>query len=166
VRQGRRNGKDWYLYETAGLLDRLASRRYMEDPLARPSWWEEVGGAYKLPPELQALNPIPDSRFYQSGPTGRTKGGLFSLDGIHPTTIGYGIMAQEFIKIMQLAGVKFYQNDGKTQRTGDIKVDFKRLIALDSLISKPPRSFSNTLGLIGQIDKNFNIFSGMLTASY
>lgn len=166
VRQGRRNGKDWYLYETAGLLDRLASRRYIEDPQARPSWWEEVGGAYPLPPELQALNPIPDSRFFQSGPTGRTKGGLFSLDGIHPTTIGYGIMAQEFIKIMQLAGVKFYQNDGKTQRTGDIKVNFKRLIELDSLISKPPRSFSNTLGLIGQIDKNFNIFSGMLTASY
>ena len=166
VRQGRTEGRDWYVFEAAGLLDRLASRRYLEDPNARPTWWDKVGGKYELPPELQALSPIPDSRFYQSGPNGRTQGGLFSLDGIHPTTIGYGIMAQEFIKIMQLAGVKFYQSDGKSERTGEIKVDFKRLIAEDTLISKPPKILSNAVSLISLLDKNFNIFSGMLMRSY
>lgn len=165
VRQGRQQGKDWYVFETAGLLDRLASKRYIDDPLARPSWWEEVGGQYQLPPELQALSPVPDSRFYRSGPNGRISGGLFSLDGIHPTTIGYGIMAQELIKIMQLAGVPFYQSDG-TQRTGEIKVNFDRLIKEDTLISNPPRVLSDAVNLIGLIDKNFNIFSRMLTASY
>jgi hypothetical protein len=75
-------------------------------------------------------------------------------------------MAQEFIKIMQLAGVKFYQSDGKTERTGEIKVDFKRLIALDTLISKPPRSISSDLSLIAWIDKNFNLFSNLLRKSY
>lgn len=166
VRQGRTEGRDWYVFEAAGLLDRLASRRYLEDPNARPTWWDKVGGKYELPPELKALSPVPDSRFYQSGPNGRTQGGLFSLDGIHPTTIGYGIMAQEFIKIMQLAGVKFYQSDGKTERTGEIKVDFKRLIAEDTLISKPPKILSNAVSLISLLDKNFNIFSGMLMRSY
>ncbi|MEW6493496.1 MAG: hypothetical protein AB1589_13470 [Cyanobacteriota bacterium] len=166
VRQGRTEGRDWYVFEAGGLLDRLASRRYLEDPNARPTWWDKVGGKYELPPELKALSPVPDSRFYKSGPNGRTQGGLFSLDGIHPTTIGYGIMAQEFIKIMQLAGVKFYQSDGKTERTGDIKVDFKRLIAEDTLISKPPKILSNAVSLISLLDKNFNIFSGMLMRSY
>ncbi|MBD1880412.1 hypothetical protein [Coleofasciculus sp. FACHB-T130] len=167
VRQARQEGRDWYLFEMAGLLDRLASRRYIQDPQARPSWWDEVGGQYELPPELQALSPVPDSRFFKSDATGRTQGGLFSLDGIHPTTIGYGIMAQELIEIMhKKAGVKFYESDGKTERTGDIKVDFNRLIALDTLISNPPRSLSNAQSLIGLIDKNFNIFSGMLRASY
>jgi hypothetical protein len=88
------------------------------------------------------------------------------LDGIHPTTIGYGIMAQEFIKIMQLAGVKFYQNDGRTERTGEIKVNFNRLIAWDTLISNPPRSLSSDLSLIGWLDKNFNVFTNLLRGSY
>lgn len=166
VRQGRTEGRDWYIFETAGLLDRLASRRYIEDPDARPDWWDKVEGQYQLPPALQALSPVPDSRFYRSGPQGRTSGGLFSLDGIHPTTIGYGIMAQELIKIMQLAGVKFYGSDGKTERSGEVKVDFNRLIAEDSLISNPPRSLSNAVSLINMIDKNFNIFSSMLKGSY
>jgi hypothetical protein len=166
VRQGRKDGRDWYLFETAGLLDRLASRRYLEDVLARPSWWDEVGGAYPLPFPLQALQPVPDSRFYRANSKGRIEGGLFSLDGIHPTTIGYGIMAQEFIKIMQLAGVKFYQSDGKTERTGEVNVNFNRLIALDSLISNPPRSLASTVDLIGWIDKNLNLFSRLLMNSY
>jgi hypothetical protein len=167
VRQGRMEGRDWYVFEAAGLLDRLASRRYLDDPDARPSWWTKVGGEYKLPPELQALKPVPpDSRFFTSGPNGRTKGGLFSLDGIHSTTIGYGIMAQEFIKVMQLAGVKFYEIDGKTERKGEVKVDFKRLIAEDTLISNPPKVLSDALGLISTLDKNFNIFSGMIMGSY
>ena len=162
VRQGRTEGRDWYVFETAGLLDRLAARRYIKDPTARPSWWSE----YQLPPELKALSPVPDSRFFTSDETGRKTGGLFSLDGIHPTTIGYGIMAQEFIKIMQLAGVKFYQADGKTERTGDVKVNFNRLIAWDTLISKPPRSLSSDLSLIGWLDSNLNIFNRLLRGSY
>ncbi|MFH7026708.1 MAG: hypothetical protein ACHBN1_15170 [Heteroscytonema crispum UTEX LB 1556] len=87
-------------------------------------------------------------------------------DGIHPTTISYGIIAQEVIKIMQLAGVKFYQNDGKTERTGEIKVDFQRLIAADTLISRTPPNVGNILELVGGFDKNFNVLSGMLKRNY
>lgn len=166
VRQGRQQNKDWYLIDIAGLLDRLAYKRYLQDDDAKPSWWNEVGGQYELPPELKQLQPEPDSRFFRSDSTGRKQGGLFSLDGIHPTTIGYGIVAQEFIKVMQKAGVKFFESDGTTERTGEIKVDFNRLIALDTLMDNPPRSLANTLDLIGIIDKNFNLFGSMLRSSY
>lgn len=166
VRQARTEGRDWYLFDVAGLLDRLASRRYLQDPEAKPEWWDGVGGAYQLPPELQALTPVPDSRFFLSGPNGRTQGGLFSLDGIHPTTIGYGIIAQEIIKIMQVAGVKFYQQDGTTERTGDVRVNFSSLIAADSLISHPPRNLLSLRDLIGGLDKNFNILSNLLKNNY
>ena len=88
VRAARQRGRDWYVLDLAGLLDSLASRRYLEDPAARPAWWR----AYDLPAELKALTPVPNTRFFRSGPEGRTDGGLISLDGVHPTTTGYGII--------------------------------------------------------------------------
>jgi hypothetical protein len=154
VRDARKQGRDWYVLEIAGVLDRLASRRYIEDPSARPEWWRP----YDLPQALQQLSPPLDSRFFASGPNGRTQGGIFSLDGVHPTTVGYGIVAQEIINIMQLAGVPFYYGDGRTPRQGPVSVDFKRLIALDTLISDPPRSLSNDIALIGWLDENLEVF--------
>ena len=104
VSAARTDGVDWYVYDVAGLLDRLAQRRYIDDILARPPWWQP----YPLPPELQALTPVPDSRFLTGdGRGGRATGGLFSLDGVHPTTVGYGILAQELITVMRRAGVDF-----------------------------------------------------------
>jgi lysophospholipase L1-like esterase len=167
VRQARSEGRDWYLFETAGLLDRLAARRYVTDPTARPSWWDEVGGQYPLPPELQKLSPVPDSRFFISNSTGRRiQGGLFSLDGIHPTTIGYGILAQEIIKVMELAGVKFYGSAGNTPLPNPVKLDFNRLIAVDSLISKPPRTVASVLDRLSFLDSTFNLVSGIMMSSY
>jgi hypothetical protein len=59
------------------------------------------------------MTPIPNTGFFRSGPEGRTDGGLFSLDGVHPTTIGYGVIARELIRIMSAhAGVPFFTQDG------------------------------------------------------
>lgn len=154
VRTARENGLDWLLMDLAGLLDRLASRRYLLDPQARPDWWTP----YELPPELAALSPTPDSRFFGSDPDGRSQGGLFSLDGVHPTTIGYGIIAQEFIRIMKRANVKFYFGDGKTERTDTVRIDFKRLLRLDSLLSSPPKSLSSDMKIIAWLDESADIF--------
>jgi hypothetical protein len=154
VAAARRAGRDWYVLDVCAMLDRLASRRYATDPSARPAWWTP----YPLPPELAALSPVPDSRFFSSGPSGRHAGGLFSLDGVHPTTIGYGLIAQEIINVMQLAGVTFRLGDGHTVRPGPVDVDFARLVRLDSLISSPPRSLANDLRLIGWFDETFDLF--------
>jgi len=154
VRDARKEGRDWFLLDTCGLLDRLAARRYKQKR-ARPEWWTP----YDLPPDLKELRPVPNSLFFASGPRGRTQGGLFSLDGVHPTTIAYGIVAQEVINVIQLAGVKFFFGDGKTERTGPVRVDFKRLIARDTLISDPPRSVTADLCLIGWLDEKLDLFT-------
>ncbi len=147
VGAARRDGLDWYLFDMGSLLDRLATRRYVESPWARPSWWTP----YELPAALRALDPVPDTHFFRSGPEGRTDGGLFSLDGVHPTTVGYGILAQEVIRVMELAGVRFLGRDGQP-REGPVDVDFRRLLHADTLVSAPPAAVSTTLSLLGWLD--------------
>jgi hypothetical protein len=154
VQEARRKGKDWYVADIATLLDRLATVRYREDPLAQPEWWTP----YELPSALSVLEPIPNSCFFESGPGGRTNGGLFSLDGVHPTTIGYGVIAQEIIDVMRLARVPFLHGDSSTPRRDPIRVDFKRLIALDTLISSPPKSLHSDFKLLGKLDQSLEIF--------
>jgi hypothetical protein len=158
VKANRERGRDWYVFDVAGVLDRLATRRYMQSPAARPDWWTP----YPLPAALKALKPVPNTRFFASGKTGRKDGGLFSLDGVHPTTIGYGIIAQELINIMQAAGVTFYAGNGTTERKTPIKVDFERLVARDTLITDPPRSVSSDLRLIGWLDETLDFAKRLL----
>lgn len=149
VKAAREDGQDWLLLDTAGLLDRMAARRYILDPAARPSWWTP----YQLPPQIEALTPVPDSRFLAYGPEGRTAGGIFSLDGIHPTTITYAMLAREFINVMQAAGVKFYCADGVTERTGPIQIDFGWAIQRDTLIFDPLKSVTSDLKLLSWADE-------------
>lgn len=147
VRAARQEGLDWYLFDMGGLLDRLATRRYVASPWARPPWWEP----YELPAALRRLDPVPTTRFFRAGPDGRTEGGLFSLDGVHPTTIGYGILAQEVIAVLRLAGVEFVDRHG-ARRTDPVEVDFERLVRADTLISDPPAAITSSLGLLGWLD--------------
>jgi hypothetical protein len=127
--------KDWLLLDVCGLLDRLAYRRYIDSPDSRPSWWDAK--AYDLPAVLKMLTPRPDTRFFQSDASGRTQGGLVALDGLHPTTIAYGILAQEALAVMAHADA-----------TPPKQVDFARLVAADTLISDPPRSLTGNLGTV------------------
>lgn len=55
------------------------------------------------------------------------KGGIFSLDGIHPTTIGYGLMAHLYYEKMRESGVRFQK-----------KLDWDYIIANDTLVTDPP----------------------------
>jgi hypothetical protein len=151
VEAARRDGLDWYLFDMGGLLDRLATRRYINSPWARPPGWTP----YELPAALRALDPVPNTRFFRAGPEGRTDGGLFSLDGVHPTTVGYGVVAQEVIRIMELAGVVFRDRDGNP-RTGPVTVDFERLLAADTLLTRPPAAVSSTLSLLGWLDERLD----------
>jgi len=152
VGAGRKEGRDWRLLDVCGVLERLASRRYIDDPQMKPpQWWTR----YELPPDLADLKPEPDTRFFASGAGGRTAGGLVSLDGIHPTTISYGILASEFIKVMVDAGVVFRDVAGAARK--DVRVDFRRLIERDSLVSRPPASLSSDVGLIGWFDQRVDV---------
>jgi lysophospholipase L1-like esterase len=158
VSKARADGSDWRIVDIAGVLDRVAARRYLEDPAARPSWWRKL----ELPSELGSLSPEPDSRFFATDGARRVAGGLFSLDGVHPTTVGYGVVAQEVINAMTEAGVRFFAPDGITERRGPVRVDMRRLLRLDTLIKDPPGSVTADLGLIGWVDEALDLFGRML----
>jgi hypothetical protein len=151
VAAARRAGLDWYLFDLGALLDRLATRRYIESPWARPPWWTP----YELPEQLRRLDPVPNTRFFRAGRQGRTDGGLFSLDGVHPTTVAYGVLAQEVMKVMELAGVTFLGRDGKPRET-PATVDFDRLLVSDTLLRDPPAVISETLSLLGWLDERLD----------
>ena len=152
VAAARRAGRDWRLVDICGVLDRLASRRYLEDPEVRkPDWWDDFPSP--LPERLAAMQPPPDTRFLATTGGARSAGGLVSLDGIHPTTIGYGVMASEFMAAMADAGVEIPGG----------AIDFERLIGEDALISKPPASLTPDLELIGWIDQRIDVISRLWT---
>jgi hypothetical protein len=155
VAAARESGLDWYLFDLGGFLDRLAAKRYLSDPAARPDWWTP----YQLPPELAGLDPVPNTRFFASGPSGRTDGGFFSLDGIHPTTIAYGLIAHEVIQVMNLAQVEFRMPSGERRPKG--AVDFSRVLASDTLLSRPPTSLSGNLATLGWLDDKLDWVHGL-----
>ncbi len=152
VKSARQDNLDWLLLDVAGLLDRIAARRYILDPAARPAWWIP----YRFPSQIAALTPTPDSRFLACGPDGRTAGGIFSLDGVHPTTITYAMLAQEFVNVMQAAGVVFYHTDGVAKQTAPSLINFDWAIERDTLISDPPRSVTYDLKALSWANERFD----------
>lgn len=141
---------DWYVFDLGGLLDSMAVKRYVTDPESQPPWWTP----YELPEPIASLQPRVDSRFFASNVQGRQQGGLFSLDGVHPTTIASGVVAREIIRIMdRAAGVTFRDRNGVARTAGTVDVDFDRVLTLDTLNSDPPTSISATLALMGWLDE-------------
>lgn len=155
VAAAREDGLDWRVTEIGASLDRLASKRYLEDDdIDRPAWLTP----FPLPQVLKDLDPVPDSHFFATEGGVRTKGGLFSLDGIHATTVAYGLMAQTFIRTMEEAGVVFCHRDGVTPRSGPVDVDFARLLARDTLVGQPPGALGEAVRWIGWIDERADLF--------
>jgi GDSL-like Lipase/Acylhydrolase len=155
VEAARREGRDWRIVDIAAVLDGLAERRYLENPKARPKWWKE----YKLPPEIQkTLGFRPTTRFLNSGAGKVTQGGLVALDGVHPTTTGYSIIAHECMKVMVDAGVQFFDENGQARPKP--KFNFKRVIEADTLLTNPLRSLGSDLNLLGSLDDRFALIAG------
>lgn len=125
--------KGWYVVELGQLLSKLAYRRQrgeVETVLPRG-----LGSALARNPLTAYLvdeqgKVALDTRYLEIRLTPSPqiiKGGLFSLDGVHPTTIGYGIIADAFLKVMAQAGVEV-----KTELPWDF------IVASDQLITNPP----------------------------
>jgi hypothetical protein len=66
-----------------------------------------------------------------------TSGGVFSLDGVHPTAIGHGLIAHEFLQEMRGAQVNVVRD-----------LDWSAIVASDSLYTNPialmPELYDNT----------------------
>lgn len=138
-------GKDWLLFDAAGILDRLAYRRYVLDPRSRPDWWTP----YELPEAYLRLSPVPDTRHFHADVLGRIHGGLIGMDHIHPTTIGYGIVAHELLGILRRAGADVPAGAG---------IPFQELVEADTAIQRPPATLAPIYPLLGEILDDVNWF--------
>ncbi len=56
-----------------------------------------------------------------------SQGGIFSLDGLHPSTIGYGLIANVYQMVMEDAGVNFEK-----------PLDWDFIVENETLVSDPP----------------------------
>ena len=171
VERGRAAGLSWHLVDVCALMDSLAYRRYWEpgddrlpEARRRAGLPDADDYAAVLPPALRELtrrgrlgatpgDPVlpPDSRFFRSDAAGRSEGGLVSLDGIHPTTIGYGILAEAFLRVMATAGVA----------VGDPAIDFEALVRADSLVGDPPTCVQPDLKGLGWGEVGFDWVNGL-----
>ena len=143
--------RGWYVVDMCKILSQLAFRR------------QRGNVAYDFPSEFVAAlkaNPTTKDRVTEDGQvlldtryvridlqTGHPKkqytGGLFSLDGIHPSTIGYGLAAHEFLKVMQ----KAWAADGEHR---DLKpLNWNAIVASDSLAMNPPANLANLQDTLG-----------------
>lgn len=67
------------------------------------------------------------------------QGGIFSLDGIHPSTFAYGLIASGFMQLMIENGTKFKQG-----------FDWNKIVSEDGLLGNPP-ALVNELRYVLQI---------------
>ena len=161
VRKGEGKDPDWFIVDTHWTLERLAFRRYREDPsVPPPPGWEP----YKLPQAYVDLGL--DTRFLRAKNGRRIQGGFFSLDGVHPTTAGCGILAQEFIDVMHAAGVNFTRGDGHTERSEPVKVDYERVLKQDTMVYSLPQTLDDLWGKLVDGDQFVDIFKRALHALF
>jgi hypothetical protein len=130
VREARGEGRDWRVLDLSDVLDGLSARRYADDAAAaaRNHW-----AARALPGPIADL----DTRFFLSDAGGRRQGGLFGLDGVHPTTGGYGVLAQAVLDVLAAPGAT--------------PVDFAALRARDTLNANPPALLSQVFDLLSPL---------------
>jgi hypothetical protein len=116
--------------DICGVLDRLAYRRNHGHP------------TYPLPPALADL----DVRFFRTDTRGqRVEGGLFGLDGIHPTACGYAVIAHEFVQVMRQSGSVLDD------------IDFARVRREDRLVAEPPGTLDDVRTLLEWLERRFHV---------
>jgi hypothetical protein len=127
---------DWHLVDLGRMVNSIAYRR------------KEANVPHIFPPGLELALKNNPSTSYLVDEYGNAKlntnylkadehgqivqGGIFSLDGLHPTSIGYGLVAAMFHHEMNKAGVVF-END----------LDWDYIVKRDTLITNPPRLISD-----------------------
>ena len=137
--------RGWHLVDTSNMLDRLAFYRQPDQP------------QYTFPPELVAalqVNPktqdrvtsdgtvLLDTRYFTIDPQAETsgdryQGGLFGLDGAHPTTLGYGLIAHEFLQVMQ----QVWREQGENSTVKPL--DWDKIVASDTLLTETPENLAD-----------------------
>jgi|SRR5215212_2298942 len=105
----------YYVVDLADAMQRMAWRRNQANP------------TYEFPDYFKFIYPKVNTKYYYVNARGKlAQGGLFSLDGVHPSAIAHGLIAHEFIEVMARAGVEFTK-----------ELDWPKIFANDLLYSEP-----------------------------
>lgn len=128
-------GKRWHVVEIGAVLEQLAVRRNRKRPEEPLRDYYAAKGRPDHP--LLQLTPTPNLMTLRCDESGsRIGGGLTGLDGVHPTTIGYGIAAEVFLEAMQQHGVP---------DTNALAIDWDKVIASDRLAQRAPATWDDFL---------------------
>jgi hypothetical protein len=91
--------------------------------------WQRNNGkpTYQFPEAWKKWPHFPDAGYYNVDSNGAViRGGLFTLDGIHPSALAHGLLANEFRSSMEKAGVSFNK-----------EIDWNEIRSRDTLYEKP-----------------------------
>ena len=131
----RAKERGWTVIDTVGIIDRLAVKRngYLMAP-GQALRNDLAARGYNQHPLLE-LDPVPSLLGYQvartdDGPA-RAGGGIFGLDYVHPSTVGYALIAEHFLDMIKL-------NNPHDQHIQEAQVDWESVLAIDDLFSAPP----------------------------
>ncbi|MCP4154630.1 MAG: hypothetical protein GY757_43300 [bacterium] len=109
------NREPYFIVDTCDMMQRVALSGADGRPL------------YDFPDYLNENYPGLNAKYYDVDAIGNLQeGGLFGLDGVHPSPIGQGLLAREFMRVMKNAGVSF-----KTP------LDWESICESDSLLQHP-----------------------------
>lgn len=131
-----RQGQGWTIVDTGAMLDTLAVKRNNSTDAPGLPLIEYCRRHGRPDHPLLSLNPVPSILRFDTDNATRLQGGLFSLDSVHPTTIGYGLIAEEFLRAMQAAGVS---------GADPLQLNWADIITQDSLIQAPPQLWDDIL---------------------
>lgn len=105
----------YHIVDIAQALNQIAYKRNAGQP------------TYDFPEYFRFIHPQVNTKYYHADSEGELKqGGIFSLDGVHPTAIGHGLIAYEFLTKMKEAGV-----------VADTDLDWAKIFANDTLYTQP-----------------------------
>jgi hypothetical protein len=91
---------------------------------------------YDFPDYFDFIYPMVNTKYYHADTDGRVRqGGLFTLDGVHPSAIGHGLLAYEFLKVMNTAGVT--DDKGKVVDGEFTDDEWNIIFGNDTLYTKP-----------------------------
>jgi hypothetical protein len=123
--------KSWHVVDLCGVLDKLAVKRQGLEATPEQALIRYYADQQITDHPLLRLSPIPSILLLRTDEHGnRTGGGLFSLDGVHPSTIGYGLVAEVFLEAMEAAQVPGADRS---------RLPWQEVIANDLLLQSPPR---------------------------
>jgi phospholipase/lecithinase/hemolysin len=144
-------GGQWQVVDIGAVLDTLAVKRNNRSDAPGLPLVDYYTAKGRPDHPLLQLKPVPNVLRFDTQNATRLQGGLFSLDCIHPTTIGYGIVAEEFLAALQSAGIA---------GADPLNVDWPALIAQDTLIQSPPKLWDD---ILAAAEKNAIIWDLLLS---